>query len=308
MTEREKGRLSELGLLLVAFVWGAGFVVTKDTLSMLSPLIILSLRFIIASAMMGLLFFRRIGRIYKKDIRQGAIVGVTLLLGFVCQTYGLQYTTVTKQGFIIATYVVMVPFLFWLFTGKRVALRVILGSVLALIGILLITDLTQTGFSLGESLSLLAAFFFSLHILAIERFAREMNPFKLSFLQITLVGLVLGLVALVREPVLIAFPLRAWLGILYSAVFATLFCYTMQSVAQRYTSSSSAGLFLSLEAFFAAILGVVVLGETMTRNMIWGGMLIIMAVVCMELKPGVKRHGAGRRRISLLPSFLHIKH
>lgn len=307
MTEREKARLSELGLLLVAFVWGAGFVVTKDTLSMLSPLIILSLRFIIASALMFLLFFRRIGRIYRKDIRQGAIVGVTLLLGFLCQTYGLQHTTATKQGFIIATYVVMVPFLFWLFTGKKVGIRAILGSLVTLIGILLVTDLNQTGFSLGDGLSLLAAFFFSLHILAIERFAKEMNPFKLSFLQIVLVGLVLGLAALVSEPVPLAFPIRAWLGILYSAVFATLFCYTMQTVAQRYTSSSSTGLFLSLESFFAAILGVVLLGENMTENMVLGGMLIIMAIVGMELKPGEGRKKAGHRRVSLIPSFLRIK-
>ena len=122
MTERQKARLSEVGLLLVAFVWGAGFVVTKDTLSMLSPLVILSLRFLIASALMFILFFRRMGRIRRRDLRQGAIVGSTLLAGFLCQTYGLQYTTVTKQGFLVATYVVMVPFLFWFFyrqTGGR---------------------------------------------------------------------------------------------------------------------------------------------------------------------------------------------
>lgn len=307
MTERQKARLSELGLLLVAFVWGAGFVVTKDTLSMLSPLIILSLRFIIASALMFILFFRRMGRIYRRDLRQGAIVGVTLLAGFLCQTYGLQYTTVTKQGFLIATYVVMVPFLFWLFTGKKVGIRELAGSFLTLAGILLITDLGHTEFSLGDGLSLLAAVFFSLHILAIERFAREMNPFKLSFLQIAMVGLVLGVAALVHEPVPLAFPMRAWLGILYSAVFATLFCYTMQTVAQRYTSSSSTGMFLSLESFFAAISGVLLLGESMSRNMILGGFLIIVAIIAMELKPAEDERRTHRRKFSLIPDILRIK-
>ena len=134
-----------------------------------------------------------------------------------------------------------------------------------------------------------------------------MNPFRLSFLQIVLVGLVLGLAALAHEPVPLAFPLRAWLGILYSAVFATLFCYTMQTVAQRHTSSSSAGMFLSLEAFFAAILGVVLLGESMSRGMMAGGLLIIVAILALEWKPAQEGKGRTRRRFSLIFSFLRTR-
>ncbi len=47
MTSKKKQNISDLSLLFVAAVWGGGFVAVKDALSLMTPLYLMSFRFIL---------------------------------------------------------------------------------------------------------------------------------------------------------------------------------------------------------------------------------------------------------------------
>jgi drug/metabolite transporter (DMT)-like permease len=82
---------------------------------------------------------------------------------------------------------------------------------------------------------------------------------------------------------------RAWWAIIYLAVFSTFACFTIQTIAQKYTSSSHVSILLSLESVFAALLGVILLGEVMTPLMLVGCALIFGAILLVELNFEKKR-------------------
>ena len=45
----------------------------------------------------------------KTDIQYGVILGIFLFLSYIFQTYGLKYTTASKNAFITTLYVIIVP-------------------------------------------------------------------------------------------------------------------------------------------------------------------------------------------------------
>lgn len=280
---KKKQYLSDLSLLFVAFVWGGGFVAVKDALNTMTPLLLMAYRFILASVVMYIFLHKKIGKLSKSDLRKGSVVGTILFLAFAAQTFGLQYTTASKQGFLTATYVVMVPFLYWILYRKRPSTKAFLGSLLTIIGIGLVSVNKDMVFSKGDALTLLCALLFAMHILSIEFFTKDMNVFKLAFLQLAVAAVLFTGSAVVFEPVVLTLTSREIYAIVYLALFSTFACFTVQTIAQKYTTSSHASILMSLESVFAAILGILLLNEVLTPLMIIGCILIFIAILLIEV-------------------------
>lgn len=293
-SERKKAYLSDLALFFVAIVWGGGFVAVKDALNTMTPMLLMAYRFSIAALLLYVFFRKKIGNFVKTDLKGGAVVGTMLFLGFAFQTIGLQFTTASKQGFLTAVYVVFVPFLYWLIYKSAPPLKVFLASALAIVGIGLISYQPGMQVNQGDILTLICALFFALHILSIEYFSKSVTSLKLAFLQMAIAAILCIVFAVFTEPVRFVLTGREWTAIIYLAVFSTFLCFTVQTIAQRHTSSSHASLIMSLESVFAAILGVLILGEQLNAKIIIGSALVFMAILIIEikLKPNKKVKGA----------------
>ncbi len=292
LTDSKKRYLADISLVAFAVLQGAAFVAGKDALVSITPMFLLAYRFGIATLFFYGFLSKRIGKLSKEDVVKGTAVGTVLFSAFAAQTYGLLFTTASKQGFLLSTYVVMVPFLYWLVHKKRPRLKAFVGSVITIAAIYIISMQGSLSLELGDALTLVGAFLFGVHILSIEHFTKNMNVFKLAFVQI-LVALVWSLLtAFITEPIPAMMTGRVWYSLLFLGVFSTFVCFTIQTVAQKYTSSSHASIIMSMESVFAAILGVVLLGETMTSNIIIGFGLIFIAVLVIELdiKPLGRHH------------------
>lgn len=274
--------LADLALFLVAIIWGGGFIVIKDSLSIITPLFLMAIRFGLAAVVVGLVFHKRLKRISRTDMTSGGVVGVFLFLAFAVQTIGLQYTDASTQAFLTATNVVFVPFIsfFWLKTKPDV--NSVVGSVLTLIGIGFITLSNGFSMGLGDSLSLLGAVFFALHFISIGYFAPEMDTVVLSFVQIAVAAVAMTIVAFVFEPLPSALPLKFWMGIGYQVIFATVGCLLIQNAAQKYTTTTHASIIVSLEAVFATIFGILLLGENLTLNKVIGFTCVFAAILLIE--------------------------
>jgi len=244
---------------------------------------LLAFRFGIAALILYGFMFKWIGKLTKEDIKNGIIVGTVLFAAYAAQTYGLKYTTASKQGFMLTTYVVMVPFLYWLVHKKRPQLRVIVGSVITIVAIYLISLQETLSLELGDVLTLVGAFLFAAHILFLEHFTKHMNVFKLAFMQMVMAWFLSTTTAFLTEPIPFEISSRIWISLLFLGVFSTFICFTIQTVAQKYTSSSHASIIMSTESVFAAIMGVLILGEVMTKNVIVGCCMIFVAVLIIEL-------------------------
>lgn len=91
------------GLILVTVIWGGGFVASDMALDSLSPFQIMTIRFLLASVLMGGISIRNLKGIKKEEVTAGVFMGAALFIGFSLQIIGLQYTTPSKNAFLTAT-------------------------------------------------------------------------------------------------------------------------------------------------------------------------------------------------------------
>lgn len=278
--------LAEIALLFTTLIWGGGFVAVKDALNSITPLYMMAVRFLLASILMGLVFFKTIKKTTKRDILHGSIVGVFLFTGFATQTIGLQYTTVGKQAFLTALYVVIIPFLVWAVEKKRPDMYSIFSTILALsgIGFLNLTDGFKLSMNFGDWLTLICSVFFAAHIVAISHFAKKSNPIILSVTQMLFTGVLSLISAILFEPKFNGISKGAFVSIFYLVVFSTMLAFLIQNIAQKYAHPNHVGVILCLESVFGAILSVIILHEVFTSHMVLGCIAIFIAIVISETK------------------------
>ena len=132
------------GLILVTVIWGGGFVASDMALESMKPFQIMMVRFLLASVLMGLVSMGQRKKEAKIENRAGAVkagmlMGLTLFAGFALQIVGLQYTTPSKNAFLTALNVVIVPFIAFVILKKKVGVKGIIGAVMAVAGVALLS-------------------------------------------------------------------------------------------------------------------------------------------------------------------------
>ncbi len=272
-------------LVICAALWGLGFVAMKGALDIYPTFWLLFFRFGGATLLMGAVFFKRILKATRKDLANGAIIGCFLFLGMGVQTWGLNYTTAGKQAFLTASYVIMVPLIIWMLHRKFPGWPSVAGSFICFAGMGLLTSDASGPLNIGDILTVAAAVFFALQIIAIGRYAADGDPLVLTFAQF-FVAAVFSLLSapLAHGPLIIKGTQGLWY-VFFATFFCTFVCFLIQNIAQKYTLSTHASILLGLESVFGVLSGIMILGEVFTLRMGVGCFLIFGAVLLVELAP-----------------------
>ncbi|HEY0756651.1 MAG TPA: DMT family transporter [Ktedonobacteraceae bacterium] len=272
----------DLLALLMTVIWGGTFLVTKETLKFVGPFTYLSLCYLVAMLTLIGIFHRRLLRITRSELLCGLLIGVVLFAGYACQTVGMQWTSVSKTGFITGLYVPLVPLLSLLFLRQRVAITAWAGVLLSLAGLFLLSLNRQFNLSIGigEWLLLACAVAFAMQIVLISKFAPDMDAINLALVQLACTT-VLSLIAvpLHREPIA-APPLLAWVPICLLGIIDMAFTLVGMNWVQQYISGTRAALIYSLEPLWAVFFGVLLAGDVLSMaawigcSCIFAGMII----------------------------------
>ena len=292
--------VANLLLLLVGAVWGFTFIAQSEAMDDLGPFLFIAARFSVAALVLLPFALFESSRARKpltgeqRGIHLG--IGVILFFGMALQQVGLLTTTVTNSGFLTSLYVVLVPVLGVVILRQWPHPIVWPCALLAIAGIYLLSGGALARLVVGDLYTIACAAVWALHVLCIGRFAQAIGrPFALATTQLA-VAAVLGLaIALVTEPIAWA-PIRAaaW-EILFAAVLGSSFAFTLQIIGQRYTTAPQAAIFLSSESLFAAAFGALLLGERVGLTGLAGCGLIFVAMLLVEVVPGLR----ARRKTSV---------
>jgi drug/metabolite transporter (DMT)-like permease len=277
-------RKADLLILLSALLWGGEYVIVKDMVDYFPPNWINAIRFLLAAPLLFLLFPGRILKISRGEVKAGILLGFFLFGGFTLQTIGIQYTSASKSGFITSTYVVMVPFAYWLLKQRFPGVRAFVGASICLAGIGLISLDGKIGINRGDWLTLLAAVSFTGSILGFDYYSKKYDPINLTFMEMLAGGLMSLIPALTFEtfPVISGFGIPEILQMLYLVLFGSLVCHVASNVAMKWTESTHASILWSLESVFALIFAVIFLQEQLSLLIIAGFVLIFSAVILSE--------------------------
>jgi len=283
-------RRADGALLVVAVVWGSGFIATEYALRFdLPPALILAIRFWIAALIMLPFQWRKLRSASRRALLTGAGAGGILCAAFFAQTYGQAGTSVSNSAFLTATNVVMVPFIVWVLTRKRPPLRIYALAAGTLLGIGVLTLRMDGGFTLigqGDWIVLLSALLFALHIAYLGTVALGIDAGLLTLLQMLTSALVSTAVLLCLgsdglRPVTLGIEM---LPVLYLALFSTCLCFFLQTAAQQRASAAKAAILLSTEGLFGSVFSVLLGLEAYTWRMGLGGAIIILCVMLTEVK------------------------
>ena len=116
-------------------------------------------------------------------------MGAALFIGFSLQIIGLQYTTPSKNAFLTATNVVIVPFIAFLICRKKVGFRGTIGAVLAIVGVGLLSLDKDLSLGLGDGLTLICAVGFAFQIFLTSIFVKKYRASVLNFIQMCTAGI-----------------------------------------------------------------------------------------------------------------------
>ena len=282
--DKKKSLLADMSLLLVAIVWGGGFIAVKGALDSVTPFYLMTSRFGISVIIMLLIFWKKVKLITKKDLKIGTSIGLLLFLGFTAQTIGMQYTTAGKNAFLTGTNVIIVPFLYWIVSKRKPDIYSLISTFLCFIGIGMLTLDGGIHIGFGDSLTLLCSVFFAAHIVSVGFFAEKVDAILLVIIQLGAAAVFSLIAALIYEPMPQPLNSNIIFAIGYLAVFSTMLAFLIQNVAQKYTSSTHTAIILCLESPFGSILSVIMLNEIFTIKMILGCLTIFMAIITTETK------------------------
>ena len=283
MRTKQKEYLGMLGLIMVTVIWGGGFVASDMALESLSPFQIMAVRFFIASVCMTVMGVKEIKTITKEELKCGCILGTALFAGFALQIVGLQYTTPSKNAFLTATNVVIVPFIALVIYRKKIETRSLIGAVMAIAGAGILSLNSDFSVGLGDILTLLCAVGFAFQIFLTGEYVGRIRPTVLNFLQMT-TAFVLSVAGCFVEGAKIRPGGKSILAVLYLGLVSTTVTYLLQTVSQKYVEETKAAIILSMEAVFGTVFSVFLLHENVTAKMILGSALILSAVLVSELR------------------------
>lgn len=284
-----KKTLGTAGLFLTAMIWGGGFIACDIALKDLSPFAVMSLRFLIAAICMGTVANKKLKNISKNETLYGILLGLALFGSFAFQTIGLQTTSPSKNAFLTATNVVIVPIIAYFIGKKKIELKTVFGAILALAGVGLLSINHDFSIGFGDFVTLLGAIGFAFQIYLTGLFSSKISIPVLNFLQMSTACLLSFAGLFVGGNLSFNAGKESLLAVIYLGIASTTICYFLQVYGQKYVEETKSAIILSMESVFGTIFSVIILSEAVTGRMLLGGGMIFAAVLISELKLAKKK-------------------
>ena len=291
-------------LLLTCALWGASFTWVKATLAGMAaarggapgdflwvPALYIGWRFLIGAALWGIVFRRSLRGWTMKTARRSVFLGALLAAPMILQQMGLDRTSESVSAFLTSLTIVFTPLALWALFRERPSGRIAAGVGLGVAGVYLMTlagrGEVEAGELAGVALGVACALGFSLHIVGIDRWGREEDPFRLTLGQFATAGVI----ALAAAPLFGAgradlAPGAQWAMLAHEGVardlalaivFSTLGAFGLMFRYQPRVNASHATIIYLSEPVFASVYAWAFGTGGMTRAGIAGASLILAA-------------------------------
>ena len=281
---------SNMMLLMAAAIWGLGFVAQRLGMDHMGPYTFNGLRFLLgAASLLPLLWWLKSRQPAGQSedrrllLTGGLLAGAVLFSAASLQQVGLLYTTAAKAGFITGLYIILVPVI-GLALRHKTGTNTWVGALIAMAGLYYLSVTEDFTIGYGDLLQVAGALFWAIHLLVLDHYSSRVAPIRLAGVQFLACGLLSLAVAFTIEMPTISGAVAGWQALLYAGLVSVGVGYTLQVVGQRGAHPAHAAIILSLETVFAAIGGVLLLGEILDERAIVGCALMLAGMLISQVR------------------------
>jgi len=285
---------SLLCLVFCTLIWGTTFIAQDTGMDNIGPFTFNSVRFFVgffAVAPFVFLFEREkinLKTINKKNefLKLVLPVGIFLFLGCIFQQVSLKYTDVANSAFFTVFYVLMVPIIIYFLFSKKIHWSIWPSALACVVGGYFLSDINDAAIRFGDSLVLIGAIFWALHIIYIGKIINKFDlPFFIALIQNLIVAVLSFILVIIFEEFDFSKIKLETVEILYAGILSGGAAFALQLFGQRNISAAPAAIIMSLEGVIAAVSAWLVLNQILGINNIIGCLLILSGILFSQLAP-----------------------
>lgn len=282
----ERPGFNKLLILVAAASWGLSFIVMKDLVTKLPVFRLLAIRYVLASAVMVVVAWPALRTALRssRTRKLGLLLGLLNFAAYAVQTLGLSLTTPGKNSFFTGCYCVMVPFAVWLIVGERPTTRHVAAGALCVLGIGLIAVDGESGFNLGDLLTLGGAVCYAVQYACLARWGGGTDSLVVTTLEFIVMALASLMTTVVFEQGFV--PTMPTLADVSAMAFLVLVCSCFDFWAinhgMMHVDPAEGAVISALEAPFGVAASVALYGEQLTSRMLLGFSMIFIAIIISE--------------------------
>ena len=285
---------SLLCLVFCTLIWGTTFIAQDTGMDNIGPFTFKSVRFFVgffAVAPFVFLFEREkinLKTINKKNefLKLVLPVGIFLFLGCIFQQVSLKYTDVANSAFFTVFYVLMVPIIIYFLFSKKIHWSIWPSALACVVGGYFLSDINDAAIRFGDSLVLIGAIFWALHIIYIGKIINKFDlPFFIALIQNLIVAVLSFILGIIFEEFDFSKIKLETVEILYAGILSGGAAFALQLFGQRNISAAPAAIIMSLEGVIAAVSAWLVLNQILGINNIIGCLLILSGILFSQLAP-----------------------
>tara|TARA_B100002003_G_scaffold176883_1_gene164738 strand:+ start:521 stop:1414 length:894 start_codon:yes stop_codon:yes gene_type:complete len=289
-----KKTISFICLIICTFIWGTTFIAQDTGMDNIGPFTFNSVRFFVGflAVLPFVLLFekkkinKKIKNKNNKFYKLIIPVGVFLFLATVFQQVSLLYTDVANSAFFTIFYVPVVPIIIYFLFSKKLHWSIWPSVSACVIGGYFLSDISNADIRFGDSLVLIGALFWALHIIYIGKIIDQFDlPFFIALLQNLIVASLSLLLVIIFEEFDFSKIKLETFEILYAGVLSGGAAFVLQLFGQKNISPAPAAIVMSLEGVFAALAAWIILNQIVGLNNIIGCSLILGGVLLSQLAP-----------------------
>lgn len=279
MIKKHRG---ELLVLFAAVVWGIGYPVVMMAIQAgVGVYQMTFVRFLLAALVLFPFIRKSVFEASRNTIFNGFILGILMLAGFIFQTMGQEYTTVSNVAFLTGANVIMVPFCAWILSRSPITKRNIIGVFLTFIGIALLTIKGRVGLNRGDIYVLICALFFAFYTAFLGAKVRTEKSYVLIFFQMVFSCIGAGILFYFSNEEFVV-NVQGLLPVAYMGILSNLVSGIVFAQGVKDTSATRATIIVSLEVPIGSSLGILLYGDAFYPRMILGGVIMILAIFYVE--------------------------
>ena len=275
-------------LVLVTMSWGMSNILMTFCLEEMGEMTLNAYRFLGAFILIGAVMFKRIRHVNRETIKASLVLSVLIFVVYALNTYGIQYTSVSNAGFLIALSVLFTPIVSIFIKKKMPEKKLFIIALACTVGIGLMTLDSHLRMAFGDILCLLCALVCGFYLVFNEIFVKrdEVDAFQTGVYELGFAGVWFAILAFIMEKPVIPHSPTTWGCLLFLTLFSTGFAFIAQSIAQQYTDASRVGVIYTLEPVFSRIGARLILHEMLIPRAIIGELILIVSMIAMEVDFG----------------------